>query len=307
MSETILLVVIGAGMAAFVVSLAAYFCGPGRRITQRVNQVAKGIDLPKEEASSLFKDLDTKGTLFQQAFLPLELILKQSGLPLRLSHVLMASVVGGALGGLSTLVSLKWGLILGFVGFSVPVLAVFILRNRRVAQMQRDLPEAFDVMRRAVSVGQSIPHAFQQVATQCRGPLALEFANTNDQQNLGVSFDVALRELVERIPLFELRMLAMALVFQRQSGGSPVEILENGAEMLRKRHKLARRVKALTAEGRMQATVLIALPLVAFFGLCMFRAEYISPLLACRRLLACLVALQIAGTMWIHRITQLEY
>lgn len=236
--------------------------------------------------------------------------LDQSGIAVAPQHVFaLAVALAGACGAAGGLLAPHpaWGGASLLGGLALPFGYLWHRRARRIRQMRRQLPEAFDAMSRAVQAGQTVQSALQIVALDCRPPLSLEFRRCCDQQNLGLSQDATLRELAERVPLIELRMFIIVLLVQRQCGGSPVEVLNNMADLVRQRMRLAQRVRALTGEGRMQAVVLTILPIAAFIWLLVTRPEYIQALLDRPQLLVAVLALQLVGAIWIHRTVSIDY
>jgi tight adherence protein B len=190
--------------------------------------------------------------------------------------------------------------------FVAPLFYVHLRRRRRMRQLTLQLPDAFDVISRAVRAGQSIAAAFQIVADDMDAPLADEFRTCYEQQNLGMSHDVVLRDLARRTGIMELQILVVALLVQVRSGGNIVELLSNLSTLVRKRLKLHMRVRALTSEGRMQAAVLIVLPIVAFAILAIFFPKYVETLIARPEILAGTAAAQVVGAVWIRRIIALD-
>src|SRR5262249_33127280 len=145
--------------------------------------------------------------------------------------------------------------------------------------MTHQLPDVFDTMARAVRAGQTVPGAFQIIADEFKPPISDEFWRCYEQQNLGMSADAALRDLARRSPVMELRILVVALLVQSRSGGNLIELLTSLANMVRKRLRLQQRMKALTGEARMQAVVLIILPIIAFVAVMFLSREYANALL----------------------------
>jgi tight adherence protein B len=166
---------------------------------------------------------------------------------------------------------------------------------------------AFDSIGRAVRAGQTVPAAFQIVADEFEPPIADEFRRCYEQQNLGMSYDSALRELARRTGVMELRILVVALLVQARSGGNLVELLGNLASMVRERLKLQQKVRALTGEGRMQAAVLIVLPVLAFGILTVIAPDYARSLLERPWLLAATASAQMLGAVWIQRIISFDF
>ncbi len=152
-----------------------------------------------------------------------------------------------------------------------------------------------------------MPSALQIIAEDFDPPISTEFALCYEQQNLGISRETALRTLAARSGIMELQIFVVALLVQAKSGGDLVELLDNLALMIRKRLKLKDRVRALTGEGRMQARVLIILPVAALFGIIYLSPDYAKALLDRPWLLAATAAAQAAGAFWVRKIVNFEY
>jgi len=200
-----------------------------------------------------------------------------------------------------------WSAGFTILGLSFPAAFVVHRRRQRIHALREQLPETFDLMSRAIESGQTISGSFQLVSTQCGGPVAVEFQHCVQQQNLGLPYEITLRDLARRTGVMELQMFAVALIVQRQAGGDPSEVLKNLSEAVRNRTKLAMKVKAITSEGRAQAWVLSALPLVSFAGIYLLDRDYASVLLDRPNVLM-LIALSVTlGIVWIRQIVCIEY
>ncbi|PQO38519.1 type II secretion system F family protein [Blastopirellula marina] len=217
--------------------------------------------------------------------------------------VLAAIGVGGVIG----LRSWMLGAAIAPAGAFIPIVVLIFFRNRRCNQLSKQLPEAFEMMSRAVKAGQTVPAAMQIIATEFQAPISSEFALCYEQQNLGVSRESALRQLAARSGILELRMFVVALNMQARSGGNLTELLENLANLIRKRMKMRARVKALTGEGRMQASVLFVLPFAAFLGIYFLAPDYAQTLLERPWVLVATLGAQIVGSYWIQRIIRVNY
>src|SRR5206468_11206750 len=108
--------------------------------------------------------------------------------------------------------------------------------------------------------GLSMPQAFQGVAEAFPNPIAAEFARCRDEQNLGVFPEVSFRGMAERTGVLEMKIFVMAMLIQRQTGGNLSEVLERLAALIRERIRLRGQISTMTAEGRLQAEVLLVLP-----------------------------------------------
>lgn len=204
-----------------------------------------------------------------------------------------------------------WSLWLaGALAVLAAVVPALVLRTRQVRSQRifvRQLPEAFSTISRAVRSGQTISSAMQIIANDFPPPLSTEFARCYEQQNLGITRESSLRQLARRKGIMELQLFVVALLVQARAGGNLVELLDNLANMIRKRLTFRERVRALTSEGRMQAVVLLVLPLLTFAGLQLLAPDYISTLLERPWLLAGTAVAQIAGVLWIRQIVSFEY
>ncbi len=211
-----------------------------------------------------------------------------------------ALVLYGAMG--------KWWIaLLGFfLGLIVPLLYVQGRRKIRIRRMTLQLPDAFDAMARAVRAGQTVPAAFQLVADQFPPPLCDEFWYCYEQQNLGIPYDIALKDLARRSSVIELRILVVALLVQQRSGGNLIELLANLSSIVRKRIKMQQRMKALTGEARMQAIVLIFLPILALAALSVLSPDYGEALFQRPWLLAVTGLSELFGAVWIRHLVQIE-
>lgn len=193
------------------------------------------------------------------------------------------------------------------VGFAIPLLFVSFKRHARIHALRMQLPEAFELMSRAVRAGQTMPAAMTLVASQLKPPLAEEFACCCEQQNYGLSREVTLQELARRTNVMELQMFVVAMLVHGTSGGNPVEILDNLSEVVRKRIRMVGKVKALTSEGRLQAVILSILPLGAFVAIYVLNHSYAQVLLDRPRLLGTVLVSEALGALWIRRIINFEY
>ena len=237
-------------------------------------------------------------------------LLVQSGLRVTGERFLAASAAMGLLvAAAGAWLSLPWWLGSAAAGMvsSLPLVYLRARCRRRQDKLCRQLPEAFELMARAVRAGQSMTAAFQIVAHDLEPPISEEFARCYEQQNLGRSPDLALRDMARRTGVMELQMFVVALLVQRQSGGNVVELLNNLSGVVRKRIRLKGKVQAMTGEGRLQALVLTVLPIAVFLALLFLNRPYVQVLLNRPSVLGAVLACQALGTLWIHRIVNVDY
>jgi tight adherence protein B len=266
----------------------------------------------KEVANGTLFDLKQLAALsgsHESAWSLLSSLVEQAGLGLGLRMLLVISAGTGAVlaAGGCVLTGLWWVCPIGFIlGAIAPFVYVRVKHTARVNEISRQLPEVFDVMARAVRAGQTVPASFRLIADEFAPPISDEFWYCYEQQNLGKPFDAAVRELARKLPVMELRILAVALLVQSRSGGNLVELLNNLATMARKRVRMQQRMKALTGEARMQAVILIILPVVALGAVLVLSPDYAAALLERPWLLVVTVVSQVVGAVWIRQIIQFE-
>ena len=202
------------------------------------------------------------------------------------------------------------GWILGFVGAATglfcPFLFILSRRRSRREKYVKQLAGAFELMARVLRSGQSVGQSLQAVAEAFDDPIAGEFASCQHQQNMGLRPEVAFQEMAQRSGILELRIFAMAMTIQRQCGGNLSEVLDRLSSLSKLRHRSRQQVRSLTAEGRMQAITLIALPFLTFAVMYYVNRQYASSLLEHSGLLATTAAMMVIGIVWIRRIVNIE-
>jgi tight adherence protein B len=159
-----------------------------------------------------------------------------------------------------------------------PYLHLLRARARRLKSIEAQLPEAADLMVRALRAGHAFSNALQMLGADLPEPLAGEFRTVSQEINYGVSMNDALQNLAARVPLTDLRYLVIALLIQRESGGNLAELLGNIARIIRERLKLMGQVRVMTAEGRLSAWILSLMPGGVMIMMSIINPDYISVL-----------------------------
>ncbi|MGD0487212.1 MAG: type II secretion system F family protein [Syntrophorhabdales bacterium] len=168
-------------------------------------------------------------------------------------------------------------LIAGLLG-SAPFLYIWFKRRRRIQKFERQLPGALDLISRSLKAGHAFSTGLHVVVQEFDDPVGTEFHRTERQIRLGASVEQALRALTERVSCPDLRFFAVAVTIQRETGGNLAEILENISTLIKGRFKMKGRVRALSAEGRLSAIVLLALPFAIALLLSIVNPEYVGVL-----------------------------
>ena len=195
------------------------------------------------------------------------------------------------------------------LGAMLPMMFLSKRKKSRVAKYMAALPEAVELMGRALRAGHGLASGMQLVAHEMRGPVADEFGRAFEEQNLGVPIDEALRGMAERVPTMDVRFLVTAIVIQRTTGGDLAEVLDKIGRLIRQRFELAGHVKSLTAEGRLSGALLMALPPALLGFLAFANREYITPLFTTplgTKMLAVTVVLQLLGAVAIKKIISIK-
>jgi tight adherence protein B len=250
-------------------------------------------------------DLEEK-TTFAQRFVAM---IEQSGLNLTPQRLLLISLaVGGLLGGLVALVyDALLGGVVGLVAGAAPIGFVYWKRAARLDKLMSQLPDTFDLMARVIRAGQTMTQALQAVADEFDPPAGTEFALCFEQQNLGLPPELALRELARRTGLLELKIFVLAMLVQQQTGGNLAELLDKLAAVIRDRFRIRGKIRVLTAEGRMQAAVLLALPPLLLVAILFLNRNYGNILLDHPALLVGMFVSEVLGALWIRKIIHFDF
>ncbi|OHB77753.1 MAG: secretion protein [Planctomycetes bacterium RBG_16_64_10] len=191
----------------------------------------------------------------------------------------------------------------------VPLAWLLLRRRKRLRTFAAQLPDALELMSRALRAGHSLASGFNLVAREMVNPIAKEFGRVFEEQNLGIPLDEALESMTERIPNLDLRFFATAVVLQRQTGGDLAEILDKISRLIRERFALWGQVQALTGEGRLSGAVLLALPPFLFVVVWRLNPDYIVPLFTDplgKKMLIGGVVMQLLGALAIRKIVNIK-
>ena len=162
-------------------------------------------------------------------------------------------------------------------------------------------------MSRVIRAGQTMSQALQAVADEFAPPVAAEFAFCYEQQNLGLAPETSLRELARRTGLVELKIFVLALLVQQQTGGNLAELLDKLSEIIRERYKMRGKIKAMTAEGRFQAMILLGLPPLMFLLMMTMNRDYAGVLLENPTLIWATLVSEALGGLWIRKIVNFDF
>lgn len=242
----------------------------------------------------------------------LKSMISQAGMRITVMRLMMLSALTAMLG--FALVrflgdSIVMCVIAGLITASVPFLAVWYKRRERLYRFLVQLPDALDLMSRALSSGHAFTESLHMVSTEMPNPIAGEFLATYEAQKLGLPYKLALRYLTMRVPLLELKLCVTAILIQRETGGNLSEVLSRVAVTIRQRFKILEDLKTLTTASRVSAWVLCLLPLGVIALVLVMTPDYLDPLFKDPRghtMLKVAVAMQAVGMLTIRKIMQIK-
>ncbi|HET8781935.1 MAG TPA: type II secretion system F family protein [Pyrinomonadaceae bacterium] len=247
-----------------------------------------------------------------QAALHLKRMLDQADLHITPSRLIMFSVMAGLLGGLAAsmlTVFIPIMVLAGLACASLPFLHVWWKRKKRFDAFLEQLPDALDLISRALSAGHAFSEALHMASLEMPDPIAPEFRKAYEEQNLGLSVKLALENLTVRMPILDLRMCVTAILIQRETGGNLAEILEKVAYTIRERFRILGDLKTLTTSSRMSAWLLCALPIGVAVAVTVMNPEYMSVLWKDPRghyLIAAALFMQITGMLIVRKILNIK-
>jgi tight adherence protein B len=239
----------------------------------------------------------------------LTLLIEQAGLTYSSTQVLLCSLGSFAvvaIPGMAFLPRIWHGLVLGTAAGAVPFL--WLLRKRRLREnlLRLQLGDVFELMSSTLRAGQSITDSMQAVSSDFPAPISEEFFICAEQQNLGLDPEIALRQLAARNRIAEIKTFVVAMLVHRQSGGNLSEILQTLSRLVRDRQQLLGEIDSLTAEARLQAWILMALPPFLLGVMVVLNREYAKDLFDRPELLQLMGLGMLAGWLCIRKIIQFD-
>ena len=197
----------------------------------------------------------------------------------------------------------------GLMTGSFPLMWLLWRRSCRLGKFGKQLPDALEMIGRALRSGNSLAQAIKVVVEEMPAPISTEFGIVYEAQNLNVPLDMALKDMFRRVPNMDLKFFVTSVAIQRQTGGDLAEILDKIGHIVRERFKILGQVQALTGEGRISGIVLMALPIALFFGVYYMNPDYMMLLFTDplgRKMIAGAVVLQILGAIVIKKIVNIK-
>jgi tight adherence protein B len=242
----------------------------------------------------------------------LKQMIDQADSHITVMRLILFSLTAGVLAALAVSMISTSYLLMGFCAFmatALPFLHIHSKRKKRLKKFLQLLPDALDLMARGLSAGHAFTEALHMVATEMPEPISTEFRKTYEEQNLGLSLKLALQNMVERVPLLDLRMCVTAVLIQRETGGNLSELLEKVAYTIRERFRIMEDLKTMTLSSRWSAWLLCALPIFLAVYVTIMNPGYMDVMwrdARGNRLLALAAIMQVLGMLMVQRIMKIR-
>jgi len=317
----VFLIMISIAVFLLVWNLMVPVFGAERKAAKRLKRRLKRISAQEDQVSAarmirekylrdlnpLERQLETLPGMDQLAIL-----IEQSGRNTPAHRLLLLSIVIGSSAGFLTWFftsSIPIGIIAGSITATVPFLKINFDRSKRLLKFEEQLPEAMDIMIRALKAGHPFSETLKLVAEEMDKPISTEFGITFADINYGLDVRQAFLNLLERVPNMTLMTVVIAVIVQRETGGNLAETLANISAVVRGRFRFQRRVRTLSAEGRMSAWILALIPFVLFIGIMVTTPSYLELLItepAGIKIISISFIMVIIGIFWLRRIIRIE-
>jgi tight adherence protein B len=282
-----LLLSIAVGLLVVGMILALFYAFSGRsdgRASERLDILVGRKERKDSSADMLLKqalqEVDKKTLLdkITPKMFNLTDMIEQADANVKPSVLFGIGLVSSFVGGVATawMVNIYVAPVVALACFSAPFLWLILKRKKRLNTFAQQLPEAMELVARALRAGHSLAAGLHVVSEESPAPISKEFGRVYEEQNLGISLEEALKSLCKRVPNLDLKFFVTSVVIQRQTGGDLAEILDRIGYVIRERIKILGQVKALTAEGRLSGIVLIALPIGLFLMMLWMKPDYIQ-------------------------------
>jgi len=288
-----------------------------RRLQKRLHEIQQNSDKPP--ISSLLREKYLKRlSTFERSLeqLPgmegLAKFIEQSGNTMLAYKVVLVSLILGviAFGSVWILTKIWWlAGAAALVGLAAPYLKIYTDRQKRMDRFDEQLPEAIDIIKRALQAGHPFSESLHIVADGLDGPCGREFGITFADLNYGNDLRRAMLGLLERVPSITLMAFVTSVLVQKETGGNLAEILDNISRVIRGRFKFHRKVKTLSAEGRLSAWILSLVPFGLFVMIYITTPNYLDILVESedgRQLIVASGVAMTLGILWIRRLLKIE-
>jgi tight adherence protein B len=201
------------------------------------------------------------------------------------------------------------GFLIALVLGCLPFVQLVRQSRIRAERFKKQMPDGLDLIARALKAGHAFAGGISMAAEEFDDPLGSEFAEMLDEINFGVSVPEALKNLTKRVECEEIKYFAMGVILQRETGGNLAELIQTLANLIREKFKFEGKVRTLSAEGKISAIILTALPFLVAGWIWITNPKYLAPLVGepfGRALLLMAGLLMIAGVVVLRRMVSIK-
>jgi tight adherence protein B len=242
----------------------------------------------------------------------LKLFFVQADTTMKVEKFLMICIGGGLGASVLALLAncpLPFIPLIAITAMAAPWGWLIMKRSARFKKFAHQMPDAMELLSRALRSGHSVASAMKVVVDEMQDPISKEFNIAYEEQNLGIPLEQALKNLYYRMPNLDYKFFSMAVSIQKQTGGDLAEVLDKIGKIIRERFKILGQVQALTGEGRISGIVLMCLPIALFVAVWRLNPDYVMLLFTDelgRKMIAVAIVLQILGAVTIQKIIQIK-
>ncbi len=256
-----------------------------RKRLRELSSMDDGTDVPNILKKRMLSEVPALNRALSRLPLAtrLDRFLQQANVQYPLGFFLLLMLVLASMGFLGSSFATKnsvISLIVGALLGGMPFYYVCLKKRRRMIRLEEQLPDGLELIARALRAGHAFSSGISLAADEFDDPLGTEFGKTLDEINFGVSVSDALKNLANRVDSADIKYFVVSVMIQREAGGNLAEVMDKIAYIIRERFKFRGKVKILSAEGKLTASILCAIPFLIIIALRFINPSYINTLLA---------------------------
>lgn len=317
-TKVIFLLMVFTAAFLLVQGLVAPVFGENRRLRKQLRQKLDTIAQEAESTNKLRKDDDLPGSMLLRE-LELSPLLRgvresiaQAGWRLPAHRLVLFAglfAIAGLAAGMLTRSDWLVAIALAAAGLAGPFVRLHFARNKRLALFDEQLPEALDVMIRALRAGHPFKDTLRLVGSELADPVSGEFRKTFHDINYGGDTRHALYAMAKRVPSVNVTAMITAILIQKETGGNLSEVLEKLSSIIRGRYRFHRKTRTLSAEARMSAWILTLIPFVLFIAISITNPDYLPMLTENpkgKQIIAISFTMMLAGILWMRKLVRID-
>ena len=307
-------------IATFAIIVFAMQPSKSQKIVQdRLRMIERAATGTLEDAASILKrealsDVEWLNALMQRiaVFGRLQSLTQQAESTWTVGTLFTSSLLIAGVAGWTASIwapTIIFAVMIGLAAGSLPYLYLIIKRSARFRRFEELLPDAIDLMARALRAGHTITSSIEMVSEEGSEPVASEFRRVFEEQNFGLPMREAMLNMAHRVPLPDVTFLVTAIIVQKETGGNLAEVLDKASVVIRERFRLRGQLRIYTAQGRLTGWILAGMPFIMFFVLYMLNPNYERILLedpAGQKLLYAGIGLMALGAWVIRKVIDIK-